>query len=360
MLLNRRRGFTLIELLVVIAIIAVLIALLLPAVQQAREAARRSTCKNNLKQIGLALHNYHESFNVFPPGYVDSSAAAGQGDYSWMAMLLPQVEQAPLYNQLRVGNVSFSANLAIPANLTVMQTPLPAFACPSNPTNQLNDAAFTGAYPPGTATANARGITDGTTVRQLPPSSYVGLNNSSGGLARNKSGDATNASFGATGFFFRNSKNSFKNLNSDGTSNIIVVTERAWASKLVPIFAGVSLGIRNTAGGLDATKDGFSTQPVGTTTAGTFDPQGGADDGLVYALAAPVGAVNAPATTTGGTIPNRQGISSTHTGGAHVLLGDGAVRFVGDSIDFNGGTPVIDSTLERLIGINDGGLVGDW
>ena len=360
MLLNRRRGFTLIELLVVIAIIAVLIALLLPAVQQAREAARRSTCKNNLKQIGLGLHNYHESFNVFPPGYVDSSAAAGQGDYSWMAMLLPQVDQAPLYNQLRVGNVSFSANMAIAANLTVMQTPLPAFACPSNPTSQLNDAAFTGAFPPGTATANARGISDtGGTARQLPPSSYVGLNNSAGGLARNKSADATDASFGATGFFFRNSKNSFKNLNSDGTSNIIVVTERAWATKLVPIFAGVSLGIRNTAGGLDATLDGFTTQPVGTTTAGTFGTAG-ADDGLVYALAAPVGAVNQPYTTIGGANPNRQGISSTHTGGAHVLLGDGAVRFVSDSIDFNGGTNKIDSTLERLIGINDGGLVGDW
>ncbi len=360
MLLNRRRGFTLIELLVVIAIIAVLIALLLPAVQQAREAARRSTCKNNLKQIGLGLHNYHESFNVFPPGYVDSSAAAGQGDYSWMAMLLPQVDQAPLYNQLRVGNVSFSANLAIAANLTVMQTPLAAFACPSNPTSQLNDAAFTGTYPPGTATANARAIKDtGGTAQQLPPSSYVGLNNSSGGLARNKSADATDAGYGATGFFFRNSKNSFKNLNTDGTSNIIVVTERAWATKLVPIFAGVQLGIRNTTGGLDATVDGFTTQPVGTTTAGTFGTAG-ADDGLVYALAAPVGAVNQPFTTIGGSNPNRQGISSTHTGGAHVLLGDGAVKFVSDSIDFNGTTTKIDSTLERLIGVNDGGLVGDW
>src|ERR1700744_5010378 len=98
---SRRRGFTLIELLVVIAIIAALIALLLPAVQQAREAARRVGCRNNLKQIGLALQNYHDANNVFPPGYVTStnyvagvtpSATATANGWGWPALILPYID----------------------------------------------------------------------------------------------------------------------------------------------------------------------------------------------------------------------------------------------------------------------------
>src|SRR5437879_8676456 len=94
---RRRLGFTLIELLVVIAIIAVLVALLLPAVQQAREAARRSQCKNNLKQLGLALHNYHEAFSVFPPESIwalDSASPKQPRNYTWIVMLLPQLDQS--------------------------------------------------------------------------------------------------------------------------------------------------------------------------------------------------------------------------------------------------------------------------
>jgi len=97
----RCHGFTLIELLVVIAIIAVLIALLLPAVQQAREAARRSQCKNNLKQMGLALHNYHDTVSVFPPGafYHGSNGAERYGTgFSFHVMLLPYLDQTPRYN----------------------------------------------------------------------------------------------------------------------------------------------------------------------------------------------------------------------------------------------------------------------
>ena len=93
--LRKRRGFTLIELLVVIAIIAILIALLLPAVQQAREAARRSTCKNNLKQIGLALHNYHDVFGTFPIGSQVTYYRA-----NWRSAILPYIDQAPAYNKL--------------------------------------------------------------------------------------------------------------------------------------------------------------------------------------------------------------------------------------------------------------------
>src|SRR5579872_2965569 len=94
-----RRGFTLIELLVVIAIIAVLIALLLPAVQQAREAARRTQCKNNLKQLGLALSNYHDiTTSTFPPGYMSGTQMGGLAGWGWTTMLLPQIDQANLYN----------------------------------------------------------------------------------------------------------------------------------------------------------------------------------------------------------------------------------------------------------------------
>src|SRR5215472_10002444 len=93
----RRRGFTLIELLVVIAIIAVLIALLLPAVQAAREAARRSQCINNMKQIGIALHNYHSAVNSLPPGQLEGNNWL---DFSAHTMLLPYLEQAPLYNAM--------------------------------------------------------------------------------------------------------------------------------------------------------------------------------------------------------------------------------------------------------------------
>jgi len=127
-----RRGFTLIELLVVIAIIAILIALLLPAVQQAREAARRTQCKNHLKQIGLAIHNYHDTHNTFPPGYIaripQNITSSERGLYGWGAFVLPYMDQAPLYNLLQVGNVPLETNAV--TNLAALQTPLPAFSLP--------------------------------------------------------------------------------------------------------------------------------------------------------------------------------------------------------------------------------------
>lgn len=99
-----RRGFTLIELLVVIAIIAVLIALLLPAVQQAQEAARRTQCKNNIKQLGLALHNYHDVYRTFPTGWIAvengrHNAHEGLNGAGWGSMILPYLDQAPLYQK---------------------------------------------------------------------------------------------------------------------------------------------------------------------------------------------------------------------------------------------------------------------
>ncbi len=134
---SRRRGFTLIELLVVIAIIAVLIALLLPAVQAAREAARRSQCINNLKQLGLALHNYHDVIGCFPPGASDMKN--GWQQWSPLAMLLPQLEQQPLFNALNFTNTGNSANPNPGSvNTTVTGATIAIFLCPSDTDRMTN------------------------------------------------------------------------------------------------------------------------------------------------------------------------------------------------------------------------------
>jgi len=140
-----RRGFTLIELLVVIAIIAVLIALLLPAVQAAREAARRSQCTNNMKQIGLGLHNYHQSVGSFPPGNGMSSPAtayttyAGWTEWGPLAMMLPYMEQQPIYNSINF-NFCGGFHYGAACNLTAWTKVISTYICPSD-----NNAAFGGA-----------------------------------------------------------------------------------------------------------------------------------------------------------------------------------------------------------------------
>jgi prepilin-type N-terminal cleavage/methylation domain-containing protein/prepilin-type processing-associated H-X9-DG protein len=140
---HQRRGFTLIELLVVIAIIAVLIALLLPAVQAAREAARRVQCVNNMKQLGLALHNYHDVHNAIVTARIFSLAQCPSGnvlsgcqDTPWFVLMLPQFEQQPLYNAFNFDlGSSGRGNLGLAANSTVSSNKIALFQCPSDRVN---------------------------------------------------------------------------------------------------------------------------------------------------------------------------------------------------------------------------------
>ena len=162
---THRRGFTLIELLVVIAIIAILIGLLLPAVQKVREAAARAKCENNLKQIGLAMHMYHDNYGFFPASFSKNPPQL-ENNWGWLAALLPYVEQVGLYEQLNITQVAFNAN-----QYTTNFVP-PIFLCPSDPASSLVDNAYFSGYArtnylvseqvsDGGSTYNMNSITDG-------------------------------------------------------------------------------------------------------------------------------------------------------------------------------------------------------
>lgn len=200
------RGFTLIELLVVIAIIAILVSLLLPAVQQAREAARRTQCKNNLKQLGIALHNYHDVHKTFPASGVAGTTENVGGRYrqawlSWsgLAMLLPYIEQKNVYDQIDWG-YRWDRNIAGNVNNTMARTRIPGFVCPSDPgadasyTANLSPTSYclsTGPAsnwsmrnnPVGFATlykgSKIRDITDGTSNTIAMAEAQIGLNRGS-------------------------------------------------------------------------------------------------------------------------------------------------------------------------------------
>ena len=152
----RRRGFTLIELLVVIAIIAILVALLLPAVQQARAAARRTQCRNNLKQIGLALHNYVDAHRLFPPGSTNDVEQGGwisrpqrRHIHSWLSMILPHIEQSALYNKIDFNVSSLHAN-NLPAASQIVQS----YRCASYSGPRFSSARIYTRFAPNYATTN--------------------------------------------------------------------------------------------------------------------------------------------------------------------------------------------------------------
>jgi prepilin-type N-terminal cleavage/methylation domain-containing protein len=319
-------GFTLIELLVVIAIIAILIALLLPAVQQAREAARRSQCKNNFKQIGLALHNYHDAFNIFPYATANASSNASTlfataGDqvlnHSGWVMLLPYIDQASLYNQYNfswatgiraqggatvVGGTNPSTN----TNLKLSTNILSAFLCPSDSGPRTYSGADTN-Y--GCGVANGARSSYGFSV----PSG-------NGGTLWNSYSMATKPMFGL------NSNCRIQEV-LDGTSNCVAVVEttldvddgetQSWSCSS---HVGQGINLAASRGINNFTCCAWRVPPNADTKIGRNGEWG--EPG------------------------------SLHFGGIHVVLGDGSVRFLSENID-----TVTRTNLARMA---DGNLLGEF
>jgi prepilin-type N-terminal cleavage/methylation domain-containing protein len=202
------RGFTLIELLVVIAIIAVLIALLLPAVQSAREAARRAQCTNNLKQIGIALHNYHDALGAFPPGWISRPGPNGDNagpGWGWATMTLAFSEQSPLY-----GAINVNLPIELPDNQTARLAGLNLFTCPT-------DAYFQSSFTVVDATTSSAAL--GGPICSVASSNYVGA------FGTGDPSDIPGRDFG-NGSFFRNKSIGLRDY-LDGTSNTIAVGKRS-------------------------------------------------------------------------------------------------------------------------------------
>lgn len=282
---RRRTAFTLIELLVVIAIIAVLVALLLPAVQQAREAARRAQCKNSLKQIGLALHNYHDQFNVLPPGWVGVQNGSlniyGANGWGWASKILPQMDLAPLFNKL-----NFDVSVADPVNAGTRTTNLPIFRCPSD-------------IGPNVWTITAEG---GAALAELANANYAGVFGVSD-IDECVDGDAGNWPFptrfpqcGGEGTFYHNSVVRFADM-LDGASNTFMVGEHKSDPQFAPPWFSTWAGV--VPNGEDAI-----IRILGTTDHTPNHPSNHIDD-----------------------------FSSHHVGGAHFVYGDGSVRFLSTNID---------------------------
>jgi prepilin-type N-terminal cleavage/methylation domain-containing protein/prepilin-type processing-associated H-X9-DG protein len=314
------RGFTLIELLVVIAIIAILIALLLPAVQQSREAARRSQCKNNLKQIGLALHNYHDVYNMFPKTRCTVNSAAQAGGNSWWGRsawtaILPYIDQAAIYN-----NWNFNYNYDQGTNAAMRDKKIAAFKCPS-------DKAVAGA-PPGNNYAGCAG-------------SRVNL----------WGGGATGLGIGVMNQAMETNLRDIL----DGSSNVVMVSE-VLVGDVTPGTVSDSDVVRSAATPTFATQE--MPTPGEVESAGANDCEGAiatatsetsnSNNGIHWSSPYPTQTMYSNAappnwryhTCTFGTgyglCADRNGLipaRSRHTGGVQATMADGSVRFVGDNVD---------------------------
>lgn len=286
-----RRGFTLIELLVVISIIAILIGLLLPAVQQARESARRAQCKSHLKQIGVALHNYHEAHGSFPPFFIHRSgnpsriADADKGA-NWLVLLLPYVEQTSLYNQWDM-NIPANQNSGRSAEIQV-------FKCPTDPNSDGAHCNYAGGgWARGNYGMNVSPCRHGVGVGNNPLGGISGVNHSA------KIRDLT-----------------------DGTSNTVAVDElRAGVNErdLRGSWAMPGLGAGTAAMFNDASVPN-STEPFSDDMENCLvSGQAGATDGMGCFDSSNTGQMTA---------------RSLHVGGLHLLMADGSARFVSENINF--------------------------
>ena len=321
-----KRGFTLIELLVVIAIIAILVALLLPAVQQVREAARKSQCQDHLHNLAVAIHNYEGSFKTIPPGHGMSvrntsinSCPEGQcGNWAWGASLLPYIEQKPLYDQIGVGTMPLPLSLSIPANLQSMRSGIDIYRCPSDTGPQTNPDQKIGADG-NTCNANCD---DGGGV-EIATSNYVGCNHPYN-LERNYWDGAFGRAIPLGNNSTPTGTASALKLKAfvDGPSNTLFLGERAWELQGVSLQAAVVFGTNGDTGNHN-------------------------DQGQVYVLGAGRWGIN-------GTCNDcDRGFSSAHPGGAQFALGDGKVTFISENVDLNSATSAVDSVFERLIHRSD-------
>lgn len=353
-----RSGFTLIELLVVIAIIAILVALLLPAVQQAREAARRSTCKNNLKQLGIALHNYHDTFRTLPPGFIDSrGSGVGVQDsgFSWQALILPFMEQGPLYDQFDFrrhpyggdGTAATNGNGpsnggSIPANHQGVANALESASCPSD--IKPDRAAIAGTGDPGYH-AN------------LATSSYAGVIGSfDGGPCTGDQTPRTDQTFN-NGMLGVNSKIRFRDV-IDGLSNTAMVGEIRWLQD--------GIGSQNNSWyGSVATGNASRCDQSQTATSANSVSGGEAQGGPFRHLRAHRQPPNQPGTT------RHKSFASFHRGGIQICMGDGAVRFISENINhtnyghnaanpYGTGNGANYGTYQRLASRADGRPLGEF
>ena len=297
------RGFTLVELLVVIAIIGILVALLLPAVQAAREAARRMQCTNNMKQIGIAMHNYHDSNKRFPAGYLFLGGKRGNTPaYGWAVSILPYMEMSALYDELDPGKIPLSSRYtsgASAADKALLQTRIDAYRCPSDVLGDLNDVQSFGPNHFQIATSNyigCCGYGDKPWVEDVNPDPDVPAK--TGGMF------AANSWIGMHGV-------------TDGTTNTMMISERD----------GGPTGPHPTTGAYTTFKGAFW---AGAGRNDTFDP-----NGPLATLFRAGFNVNRDYNMEGAPQNMGKGFSSLHPGGTNIGMVDGSVHFLSETVDGN-------------------------